>query len=51
MQSTAEVLDHHLKSFAARDMDAVLADYSPDPVFFGPEGAVRGPNAIRTYLR
>jgi ketosteroid isomerase-like protein len=46
MRSTAEVLDHHLKCFAARDMDGVL-DYSADTVFFGPEGALRGPNAIK----
>jgi len=30
MRSTAEVLHHHLESLAARDMDAVPADYSPD---------------------
>ena len=47
MRSTAEVLDHHLKCFAARDMDGVLADYSADAVFFRPEGARRGPNAIK----
>lgn len=47
MKSTAEVLDHHLKCFAARDIDGVLADYSADVVFFGPEGALRGPNAIK----
>ena len=47
MRSTAEVLDHHLKCFAARDMDGVLADYLADALFFGPEGALRGPNAIK----
>jgi hypothetical protein len=35
MRSTAEVLDHHLKCFADRDLDGVLADYSAD-VFFLP---------------
>jgi hypothetical protein len=47
MRSTTEVLDHHLKCFAARHMDGVLADYSADAVFFGPEGALHGPNAIK----
>jgi ketosteroid isomerase-like protein len=47
MRSTAEVLDHHLKCFSARDMEGVLADYSADAVFFGPEEAPRGPNAIK----
>jgi hypothetical protein len=28
-------------------MDGVLADYSADAVFFGPEGALRRPNAIK----
>lgn len=47
MRSTTEVLDHHRERFADRDLDAVLADYSADAVFFGPEGALRGPNAIK----
>lgn len=47
MKSTTEVLDHHRKCFAARDLDGLLADYSPDAVFFGPEGAFRGPDAIK----
>jgi len=41
MRSTAEVLDDHLQCFAARDLEGILADYSPDAVFFGPEGALR----------
>jgi ketosteroid isomerase-like protein len=28
-------------------MDGVLADYSADAVFLRPEGALRGPNAIK----
>jgi ketosteroid isomerase-like protein len=47
MRSTTEVLDHHLKCFADRDLDGLLADYSRDAVFFGPEGALRGPSAIK----
>jgi ketosteroid isomerase-like protein len=47
MRSTEEVLDHHLKCFGARDIDAVMADYAADAVFLGPEGALRGPNAVR----
>ena len=39
MRSTAEVLDHHMKCFADRDLDAILANYAADAVFFGPEGA------------
>jgi ketosteroid isomerase-like protein len=47
MKSTSEVLDHHLKYFANRDINGVMADHSADAVFFGPEGALRGPDAIR----
>jgi ketosteroid isomerase-like protein len=47
MKSTAEVLDHHLKCFANRDINGVMADYSADAVFLGPEGALRGPDAIK----
>jgi ketosteroid isomerase-like protein len=47
MKSTAEVLDHHLKCFANRDINGLMADYSADAVFLGPEGARRGPDAIR----
>lgn len=50
MRSTAEVLEHHQKCFRTRDIDALLADYSPDAVFFGPEGALRGPDAIKTVF-
>lgn len=47
MRSTAEVLDHHLKCFGQRDLNAVMADYPGDAMFFCPDGALRGPNAIR----
>jgi len=47
MKSTTDVLDHHLKCFANRDINGLMADYSADAVFLGPEGALRGPDAIR----
>jgi ketosteroid isomerase-like protein len=47
MKSTEEVLDHHLKCFANRDISGLMADYSADAVFLGPEGALRGPGAIK----
>ena len=47
MVSTSDVLDRHLRSFAEYDVDGVLADYSPDAVFFVPTGLLRGPDAIR----
>lgn len=47
MSTTAEILDRHQKCFANRDLNGILADYSADAVFFGPEGALRGPAAIK----
>ena len=47
MISISDVLAHHRKCFAARDLDGLMADYSADAVFFSPEGALRGPEAIR----
>ena len=47
MRSTKEVLDHHQTCFRERDLDALLADYAADAVYFGPEGALRGPNQIK----
>jgi ketosteroid isomerase-like protein len=47
MLSTNDVLNHHLSSFAERDVDGVLADYSPDAVLFTPAGPLKGPDAIR----
>jgi ketosteroid isomerase-like protein len=50
MRSTTEVLAHHLKCFAARDIDGIVSDYSADAVFFSVDGAVRGPDAIRAVF-
>ena len=36
MPTTSEVVDRHMKCFAERDLDGVLADYSPDAVLFTP---------------
>ena len=36
MPTTSEVVDQHMKAFAERDLDGVLADYSPDAVLFIP---------------
>ena len=50
MRSTAEVLEHHLKCFAARDLAGTLADYSADAVFVGADGASRGLDAIKAVF-
>jgi ketosteroid isomerase-like protein len=47
MISTSDVLDRHLKSFSESDLDGILAGYAADAVLFGPDGALKGPNAIK----
>jgi len=49
--SIDEVLDRHLSCFAERDIEGVLADYSPDAVFFSPTGPLKGPDAIRPFFQ
>jgi ketosteroid isomerase-like protein len=51
MLSTSDVLDRHLRSFAERDIEGVLADYSPDAVFFSPVGPLKGPDAIKPLFQ
>jgi len=46
-RSTAEVLTHHFKCFADRDLDGIMADYSAEALFFTPDGALRGLETIR----
>ena len=36
MSTASDVLDQHLKSFAEKDLNGLLADYSLDAVFFTP---------------
>ncbi len=51
MATTSDILDRHLKSFAARDVDGVLADYSADAVLFTPAGPLKGPDAIKPLFQ
>ena len=51
MLSTSDVLDRHLRSFAERDIEGVLADYSSDAVLFSPAGPLKGPDAIKPLFQ
>ena len=50
MATTTEVVQHHLQSFGAGDLDGILSDYAPDALLFTPEGTLRGPAAIRALF-
>ena len=47
MNSTNDVLDHHLKAIEQGDVNAVLSDYAPDAVLFRSDGVFKGVAAIR----
>ncbi len=47
VESTTDVLNRHMKAFAERNLEGVLADYSPDAVMFVPAGTLKGPTAIK----
>ena len=50
MATTTEVVQHHLQSFGAGDLDGILSDYAPDALLFTPEGTLRGHAAIRALF-
>jgi ketosteroid isomerase-like protein len=51
MATTTEVVQHHLLSFGARDLEGILSDYAPDAVLCVPDGALRGHEAIGGLFR
>ena len=51
MRSTAEVFDHHVKCFADRDLDGVLADYSATRCFLAPKEHCADRMQLNLYLR
>ena len=51
MSTTLAVLGRHLKSFAERDVDGILDDYTSDAVLFVPTGPLRGRDAMRPLFQ
>ena len=49
-RSTRDVIDNHLKSFGAGDLEGILSDYAPDAALFTPDGLLRGVEEIRTLF-
>ena len=44
------LVDRHLAAAAARDVDAMIADYAEDVILYTPRGPVKGRSALRTYF-
>jgi len=51
MANAREIVDQHLKCFSERDLDGVLADYSPDAILFVPGQMLKGRDAIKAFFR
>lgn len=51
MRTTRAVIDNHLHTFGARDLEGILSDYAPDAILFTAEGPLRGIASIRELLR
>jgi len=49
--TTERVVDHHLKSFAQRDLEGILSDYAPGAVLFTPDGPLRGLGEIKPLFQ
>ena len=47
--STEATLSRHFQAFS-KDVDALMADYTPDSILFTPNGALRGLEAIRGFF-
>lgn len=47
MNSTQAVLDNHLQSFGAGNLDGILSDYAANAILFTPDGALKGPKEIK----
>jgi ketosteroid isomerase-like protein len=51
MATANDVVNQHMKSFAERNLDGVLADYAPNAVLFTPGGPLRGTTAIKPFFQ
>ena len=50
MNSTQDVLEHHVHCFGQGDLKGILSDYAPDAVLFTPDGLLRGQEAISSLF-
>lgn len=49
-KQTEQTLQNHLQAFGQGDVDAVMADYAEDAVFYTPDGPLRGKAEIRPFF-
>lgn len=51
MNSTQDILERHLASFAQGNLERILSDYAPDAVMFTQKGILTGPEAMRPLFQ
>ncbi len=51
INSTKDVIEHHLKAFGEGDLKGILSDYAPGAVLFTPDGPLRGAEAIKPLFQ
>src|SRR6516165_12291876 len=51
MESTKDVIDHHLKCFGDGDLEGILSDYAADAVLFTSDGPLMGTDAIKPLFQ
>jgi len=51
MDSTKDVLDHHIRYFGEGDLEGILSDYTPGAVLFTPDGPLKGADSIRPFFQ
>lgn len=49
--TTREVVQRHLKTFGASDLEGILADYADNAVMHTPNGPIEGKEALRTAFQ
>lgn len=47
---TKQTLQNHLQAAERGDVDAIVADYAEDAIFFTPDGLLRGRSEIRAFF-
>ena len=50
LMTTRQVLEHHLETLLKGDLDGLVSDYTDDSILIGPDGPVKGMQAIRTMF-
>jgi len=50
IDTTRQVLEHHLAVFGVGDLDGILSDYTDDSIMITPDGPLKGRGAIRGFF-